>query len=195
MKTESSTKERILNTAVDLFYSKGYVNTGVEEIIVASNCKKPTLYYYFKSKSDLGIAYLDFKEAEFLSVLDRLSERTETLQDFFHAWTNLVKRGAKERKFHGCPFTSFAAQMNNEERPIFEEKLHFIKKKWLKKVGSIMENKSSKKRNFSTIDFSEKALGAMVIYVGGSNLYRMTGQIEFLDAMGKQFQQIANEIK
>lgn len=188
---ERSTKEKILNVAAELFYSNGYVNTGVEEIISACNSKKPTLYYYFKSKADLGLAYLDFKELEFLEIMDKLEERSETLQDFFGSWIMLVKRLAKKKEFFGCPFSSFASQLNQTSKPFFETKLHQIKKHWLAKVKNILENKSSSNKKNTSIDFDSIAMEVMVIYVGGSNLYRMTGQIEFINVMGKQFEEIA----
>lgn len=189
---EITTKDKILRAASDLFYSKGYVNTGVEEIISSCNSKKPTLYYYYKSKSDLGLAYLDFKETEFIGILERLGERSETVHDFFSSWTIQVKRAAREKNFHGCPFSSFAAQLSLEDKPLFEPKLHRIKKHWLETVSSILEKKASKKRKKDSRDYSSVAMEVMVVYVGASNLFRMTGQAEFLNAMGKQFENIAD---
>ena len=46
-------KERILECALDLFYSKGYDAVGVQEIAEKSGITKPTLYYYFGSKYGL----------------------------------------------------------------------------------------------------------------------------------------------
>ncbi|MCC6275037.1 MAG: TetR/AcrR family transcriptional regulator [Leptospiraceae bacterium] len=191
---ESSTKNKILQIASGLFYSKGFVNTGIEEIIVSCNIKRPTLYYYFNSKVELGLAYLDFQEKEFIGVLEKLGERNHTLQDFFAAWTILVKRAAREKNFYGCPFSSFAAQLNPDDKPVFEKKLHHIKNRWLETVSYILKQKS-KKKNKRELDYSAIATEVMVIYVGTSNLYRMTGQIEFLNAMGNQFEQIATRCR
>ncbi|WP_411821830.1 TetR/AcrR family transcriptional regulator [Leptospira sp. 'Mane'] len=187
--TKPNTKERILDTAVDLFYSKGYVNTGVEEIINTCDIKKPTLYYYFESKAALGLAYLDFKEAEFLGILDRLSKRSESLSDFFIAWTTLIERAARTKKYYGCPFGSFASQLSSIDRSTFESKLRLIKKRWLEMVISILE-KYSPKRKKKPEDLREMALEVMVVYEGAANLYRMTGEIEFIYMMRKQFEQI-----
>lgn len=189
----TSTKDRILDTASELFYSKGYVNTGLEEIINLCEIKKPTLYYYFKSKADLGLAYLEAKEEEFIGVLIKLGNKTKTAQEFFSAWTTLVKRSAREKNFHGCPFSSFAAQLKQEDKPFFEDKLNSIKTNWLNTVRSILEKNFPNRKK--TADMQEAASEAMVVFVGASMLYRMTGQTEFLNAMGVQFQQIADRIK
>lgn len=46
-------REVILDTALELFYTRGYDAVGVQEIAERSGVTKPTLYYYFKSKYGL----------------------------------------------------------------------------------------------------------------------------------------------
>ena len=46
-------KERIMQCAEELFYSRGYDATGVQEIVDRAGVTKPTLYYYFGSKQGL----------------------------------------------------------------------------------------------------------------------------------------------
>ena len=173
-----------------MFYSKGYVNTGVEEIITSCDIKKPTLYYHFESKAVLGLAYLDFKEKEFLGILDRLSDRSESLSDFFISWTTLIERAVHAKKYYGCPFGSFASQLSVQDKITFESKLRLIKKHWLEMVISVLEKHSSKRKNTSE-DKSKLALEIMIVYEGAASLYRMSGEIEFIHMMRKQFEQIA----
>lgn len=46
-------RENILECALHLFYKKGYDAVGVQEIAETAGITKPTMYYYFKSKSGL----------------------------------------------------------------------------------------------------------------------------------------------
>lgn len=46
-------KEKILMSALELFYTKGYDAVGVQEIADKSGITKPTLYHYFGSKYGL----------------------------------------------------------------------------------------------------------------------------------------------
>jgi TetR/AcrR family transcriptional regulator, cholesterol catabolism regulator len=46
-------RERILATAVQLFYDKGFNNTTLEAVAEAMNVTKPFIYSHFKSKSEL----------------------------------------------------------------------------------------------------------------------------------------------
>jgi AcrR family transcriptional regulator len=46
-------RERILDAAVTLFYERGYEKTTLDDIADLLGVRKPFIYYYYKSKSDL----------------------------------------------------------------------------------------------------------------------------------------------
>ena len=51
--TQSEARQRIINTALELFYRQGYLATGINQVIAESGVSKNTFYYYFPSKDDL----------------------------------------------------------------------------------------------------------------------------------------------
>jgi TetR/AcrR family transcriptional repressor of nem operon len=55
----SEAKKRIVQAAVTLFAARGYHNTGIADILKESGVKRGTLYYYFSSKRELGLAAID----------------------------------------------------------------------------------------------------------------------------------------
>ena len=65
-----STKSRIIKSAWNLFYKKGYDKTTVEDIINASKTSKGTFYHYFKGKEALlnTLSYLLDEKHEELSL-------------------------------------------------------------------------------------------------------------------------------
>lgn len=67
-------REMILETALDLFYARGYDAVGVQEIAERSGVTKPTLYYYFKSKYGLLEQLLENRGTPFLEELRRVGE-------------------------------------------------------------------------------------------------------------------------
>jgi len=58
MGRKSDARERILDSALQLIYEKGYSNVGVEEIMLAAGVGKSSFYHFFKSKEELGEAVL-----------------------------------------------------------------------------------------------------------------------------------------
>lgn len=60
-----ATRQVILNAAAELFRTKGYDSTSVDDIVLAANLAKGTFYYHFQKKDDLVLALqeVQLKEA------------------------------------------------------------------------------------------------------------------------------------
>ena len=55
-------RERILDTAYELFSRRGVRDVGIDEVIERAGVAKATLYRHFPSKDDLVIAFLERRE-------------------------------------------------------------------------------------------------------------------------------------
>lgn len=51
-------RDEILEVASRLFYEQGYTRTGIQQIIQEAGTAKGTFYSHFKSKEELGLAWL-----------------------------------------------------------------------------------------------------------------------------------------
>jgi AcrR family transcriptional regulator len=60
--TGPSARDRILETAYQLFARDGIQAIGVDEIIRRAGVAKATFYHHFASKNDLVLAFLDLRE-------------------------------------------------------------------------------------------------------------------------------------
>ena len=108
-------RENIMAVAEDLFYSKGYEATGVQEIVNRAGITKPTLYYYYGSKrglldallnertSALRQRFLDAREED-VRIQDRLHAFAETMYEFF----------SEEPKFYMLFMTLFYSARESE---------------------------------------------------------------------------------
>ena len=56
---ESSVRQRLMDSAVLLFTTRGYAATSVREIVEIAGVTKPALYYHFDSKEGIYLAFLD----------------------------------------------------------------------------------------------------------------------------------------
>ena len=70
MKNQKPVKERLIETASELFYQNGYNNTGINEVIAKAKVAKASLYTHFKTKDALCLAYLNHKETKFYNRLN-----------------------------------------------------------------------------------------------------------------------------
>jgi TetR/AcrR family transcriptional regulator, transcriptional repressor for nem operon len=110
-----STREQILDAAGRLIHLRGFHNTSVDDILRESGVGKGNLYYYFKSKDELGYAALD-------RTLDRIQDGIlEPLSaPGKDPWVQLesflddaVERARREGCVGGCPLGNLALEMSD----------------------------------------------------------------------------------
>ena len=86
-----STRERILDIALELFTEQGYDKTSLRDIAERLGTTKAALYYHFKSKSDILLELHLRLHALGQGVLDDLSA-LETGPEKAAAWPHLLDR-------------------------------------------------------------------------------------------------------
>lgn len=70
-------RTEILNTARGLFFTKGYDQTSVNDLITAIGIAKGTFYHYFDSKEDLMMALAEQITAEGVAIIADLADDPE----------------------------------------------------------------------------------------------------------------------
>jgi AcrR family transcriptional regulator len=113
-------RERILETAYELFSQHGTRAVGVDRIIAECGIAKMTLYRNFPSKDDLILAFLDERDARWTRAwLQAEAERRGTtpgerllaIFDTFESWF------ARE-DFEGCSFINVMLEVVEPEHPV-----------------------------------------------------------------------------
>lgn len=123
MRTENpgTARERILETALRLFYRQGIRATGVDKIIAESGVAKMSFYRNFPSKKDLVLAFLDRRHAFwmdwFKARIEAQSEREGRFRLGFIA--GFLREWFESPEFRGCAFINTATEtvdLSAEER-------------------------------------------------------------------------------
>src|ERR1700758_4873926 len=97
VRLESDARDRILDTAYELFSKRGIRGVGVDEVIERAGVAKATLYRHFPSKDRLVLAFLDLREQRWTKDLieagairrgsnpeERLLAIFDVLDEWFH---------------------------------------------------------------------------------------------------------------
>lgn len=93
-----STRERILNVALDLFIEKGYDKTSLREIAEQLGFTKAALYYHFSSKGDILMA-LHLRLHEFSTeALDQMASQEPTAARWGELLEEIVDQMLAHRK-------------------------------------------------------------------------------------------------
>lgn len=103
---KSPAPERILETADQLFSSRGYGNVGINEIIDRSKTAKASFYQHFPSKEQLCVDWLgarhDKSVGEWQLVLQQSVSPEKKILAVFEDLQDFMEKS----RFRGCPFTN-----------------------------------------------------------------------------------------
>jgi AcrR family transcriptional regulator len=115
-----SARERILDTAYDLFSRHGIRAVGVDRIIATSGVAKMSLYRHFHSKDALVLAFLQEREkrwtmewlhAEASKRADDGAGRMLAIFDVFDEWF-------RKPDFEGCSFVNVLLEFDDLDHPV-----------------------------------------------------------------------------
>jgi AcrR family transcriptional regulator len=111
MSEKPTMKERILETADKLFYSRGIRAVGVDTIAAEIGISKRTLYNHFPSKDELISAYL---AGRFVRSPPSDKPPIEQILGTF----DRLERGFASKGFRGCPFVNAVAELGAEDQSV-----------------------------------------------------------------------------
>jgi AcrR family transcriptional regulator len=113
-------RERILDSAYELFARKGVRGVGIDEVVERADVAKATLYRHFPSKDDLALAFLARREERWTRAWVEAEarrrgatpeERLLAIFDVFDEWF----RGAE---FEGCSFINVLLETADREHAL-----------------------------------------------------------------------------
>ncbi|HTV92654.1 MAG TPA: helix-turn-helix domain-containing protein [Verrucomicrobiae bacterium] len=111
-------RERILQTASDLFYREGARAVGVDLVVERAGVAKTSLYRHFRTKDDLIAAFLAREDAQFWQQWDSVAERHRAdAQAELDAHMRWIGERIGRKNYRGCPQLNMAAEFPEAEHP------------------------------------------------------------------------------
>ncbi|MCK9376162.1 MAG: TetR/AcrR family transcriptional regulator [Syntrophobacterales bacterium] len=118
---ESEARQRIIQTALDLFYRQGYLATGINQVIAEAGVSKNTFYYYFPSKEDLCVAYLIARHKVWMGWLKEAIEPYQAPYDRLMSVFTFLESWLTRCNFRGCAFLNIASEVPDINHRIRKE--------------------------------------------------------------------------
>lgn len=120
MVRKNSVQQRILETASGLFYSQGFNNTGINQIIADANIAIGSLYKHYKSKNDLLYHYLEMQQAAFFSNLELYLKDTKDPKAKLLKVIDYRIALQEDSNFSGCHFIKINAELGRTNERVTE---------------------------------------------------------------------------
>src|SRR6266436_9897753 len=112
-KAQVDKRTRLVETAMKLAYRRGFRETSIADIAEAAHVPLGNVYYYFKTKDELGEAIVERRLAEFRALreeIDRLSSPKERL----FAFVERIHRNREQLARGGCPLGGLCTELHKE---------------------------------------------------------------------------------
>lgn len=179
-KEQMNTRERLVESARDLFMIQGYHATGVAQILKHAGVNSGSLYHFFPTKEDLLIAVLEWYrdhiwDALLQPVYDRVSDPVERIFGVLDGYRQMLLFLEFEQ---GCPIGNLALELVNTH-PNARKLLLTNFKNW---VAAMEENlELAKDRLPAETDRRALAIHILAVMEGAVMLARSWRSIEPFD--------------
>jgi len=109
------TREKLIETARNLFLQNGYGNTGVAQILKTADVGSGSLYHFFPTKEDLLLAVLHkYKELLHPMVIQPVFDRvTDPIERIFGVLDGYRQMLVMMQFSMGCPIGNLALELSN----------------------------------------------------------------------------------
>ncbi len=113
-------RERILDTAYELFSRRGVHDVGIDELIARAGVAKATLYRHFRSKDELVLAFLEQRERSWTHgwVEAEARRRGATPEQQLLAIFDLFDEWFQRDDFEGCSFINVLLEVGDLSHPV-----------------------------------------------------------------------------
>lgn len=133
METHSNTKQRLLDTAIQLIWEQSYGAVSVDHICEQAGAQKGSFYHFFPSKSDLAVAAIEAHWQQREVEMERIfAPQTLPLERLSHYCDSVYRRQkAKQAEFGrvcGCAFTCLGLELSTQDESVRHKSQQIIER-------------------------------------------------------------------
>jgi AcrR family transcriptional regulator len=120
MRTErkNAIRQKIVDTAGRLFYTQGYVNTGINQILEEAGVVKSSLYASFRSKEEILMEYLVSAGAATDKALHDAAHKFDDPREQVLGVFDYLARIVQEDDYYGCAFLNIISEIPKGTDPV-----------------------------------------------------------------------------
>jgi AcrR family transcriptional regulator len=112
-KASADKRTRLIETATKLAHRWGFRETSLADIAEAANVPVGNVYYYFKTKGELGEAIVERRLAEFRAFRDEMNQLGSPKERLL-AFVDHIRRNKDQLARAGCPLGDLCSELHKE---------------------------------------------------------------------------------
>ncbi|MBJ6799708.1 TetR/AcrR family transcriptional regulator [Geomonas propionica] len=133
-------KDDIVQTGLEIIFSRGFNGTGIETILKQANVPKGSFYNFFSSKEEFGLAVIDLFLSDMTALLKPISEDLSLppLERIRRSFELLIARFEENNCSKGCLLANLGLEMSDQCEP-FRQRLEDALQRWIDSVAEMLE--------------------------------------------------------
>jgi TetR/AcrR family transcriptional regulator, transcriptional repressor for nem operon len=116
----SGKRSRLVQTAAKLVYEQGFRKTTLADIAAEAGVPAGNVYYYFKTKDEIGMAVLEQRLAEFHAVC-QICDQSGSPRDRLQTFIQMTFDSREQVALGGCPIGALCAELQKEGGSLAEQ--------------------------------------------------------------------------
>jgi len=172
--TKSDASTRLVQAAMKLTYRNGFATTSLADIAREARVPVGNIYYYFKSKNDLGRAVVDERLSE-LQLMQNEWDEAGSPKERLCAYLNYVRETRRDIAVSGCSTGTLCGELHKSEAGVAMNaaSLLAVQLKWVERQFRLLDG--GKEARARALHFLSALQGVSVIShsFGASDLVAM----------------------
>jgi len=181
----SDTRNRLVISAMQLFWEKGYNSTSVADVLQKAKVNSGSMYYFFPGKADLLAAVLDLYHDGISQMLlePAWAGVDDPIEKIFALLARYRRSLIDTDCFYGCPIGSLALELHEPDEPV-RERLAKNFLAWIEAIeGCLVEAAARLPADLERRELAQFVLTAME---GGVMQARTFRDVAYFDAAVRQ---------
>jgi len=117
LKTKADSRTRLLRAAEKITYRYGFAKTALVDIAQEAHVPLGNVYYYFKTKDDIGTAIIELRLARFKQLLKELN-KANSPKERLCGFVDIKIRNREELARRGCPVGTLCSELHKDGGPV-----------------------------------------------------------------------------
>ena len=133
MEIAGNTKQRLLDTAIELIWEQSYGAVSVDHICERAGAQKGSFYHFFQSKSELAVTAIEAHWQNRKQEMDRIfAADIPPLERLTHYCDSVYRRQkikqAECGRVCGCAFTCLGLELSTQDEPVRHKSQQIIER-------------------------------------------------------------------
>jgi len=194
-KDATATRERILDSAADLFNQRGYWGTSLSDLLAATGLEKGGLYHHFGSKEALALEAFDHAVDRLrVRIRESLAPHREAVPRLHAAIDNYVAFVERPPVAGGCPLLNTAVESDDTHPALRERAAAAMTELVDDTFGRILTRGVERGELAADLDVEGTAALFVAAIEGGIMLSKLYGDNDYMRRTARRLHDLADSL-